>query len=173
MKTCGWLLALVLALGVSQGWAQSSYSGELIFYQGDFRQLDILGSGPVTGSVSGGNLVISSQGGSFSYQNSSNSLNWSVSLDKNAASAMVAGTGVTTYTGAFTYGQPQGAQTVIGAGQVNGSLVGGNVTLQTYNGRLGVGGVNPANTTTNDWNTANFNWNISVPAATFRQWLGM
>ncbi|WP_243361039.1 hypothetical protein [Fundidesulfovibrio terrae] len=173
MKKHGVLTALFLVLVVSQAWAQSTYSGELIFSQGDFRQLDVLGSGPVTGGVSGNNLIITSTGGNFSYQNSSNSLDWSISLDKTAAAAMVSGTGVTTYTGYFTYGQPQGAQTVIGSGQLNGSVSNGVLSLQTYNGRMGVSGVIPANTVASDWNTAAFNWNMSMPVSTVRLWLGM
>lgn len=173
MKKYGILATLFLVLIASQAWAQATYSGELIFNQGDFRQFDILGSGPITGGVSGNNLILTSTGGSFSYQNSSNSLDWSISLDKTAAAAMVSGTSVTTYTGYFTYGQPQGAQTVIGSGQLNGSVSNGVLSLQTYSGRMGVGGVNPANTVVNDWNTAAFNWNISVPVSAVRAWLGM
>lgn len=170
-KHCA-LLVLVLSLAASSALAQSTYNGEFIFSQGDFREFDILGSGPVTGGVSGNNLVITSSGGSFTYQNSSNSLDWSVSFDKNAAANMASGTGVTNYSGSFTYGKPQGPQSVIGAGQLNGANTNGVVTLKTYNGRMGVNGVNPANTTTDDWNTANFNWWVNIPAATFKQWLG-
>jgi hypothetical protein len=173
MKKANLAAILFLMVFTSHAWGQTTYSGELIFSQYDFRQFDILGSGPVTGSVSGNTLTITSQGGSFTYQNSQNSLDWSISLDKNAASSMATGTGVTTYQGSFTYGQPQGAQTVLGTGQLNGASNNGTLILQTYNGRMGVNGVNPANTTVDDWNTAAFNWNMSIPISAVRTWLGL
>jgi hypothetical protein len=169
--------APVLFLLIStHAWGQTTYSGELIAYQGDFRQFDIFGAGPVTGSISGNTLTISSQGGKYTYQGYQDpkyTLDWSISLDKNAASAMTTGTSVTTYQGNFVYGQTTGSQSLTGAGQVNGSTSNGTLTLQTYNGRMGVNGVNPTNTTTDDWNTAAFNWNMSMPTSAVRSWLGL
>jgi len=86
---------------------------------------------------------------------------------------MTTGSGVTTYQGNFAYGQTSGSQSFTGAGQLNGATNNGTLLLQTYNGRLGVNGVNPANTTTDDWNTASFNWNMSIPTSAVRSWLGL
>ena len=172
MKQFQLATAVILMFFATQAWGQSTYSGELIFSQGDFRQFDIAGAGPITGGLSGNNLVISSQG-NYTYQGAQNALGWSISIDKNAASAMTAGTGVANYQGTFSYGLPQGTQTVIGAGQLNGASSNGTLTMQTYGGRMGVNGVNPADTTPDDWNTANFNWTMTMPTNTVRQMLGL
>lgn len=165
--------ALFLLLFTSHAWGQTTYSSEFIFNQGDFRQLDVFGTGPVTGGVSGNNLVISSQGGSFSNKDTNGTLDWSINIDKNAATAMTTGTSVTTYQGSFIKGDPMGPTSIIGTGQLNGSTSNGTLTLQTYNGRLGINGANPANTTADDWNTAAFNWTISIPTSAVRAWLGL
>lgn len=167
---------LFLLIFTSHAWGQTTYSGEMISYQGDFRQFDVFGAGPVTGSVSGNTLTITSQGGKYTYngyQDPKYTFDWSISLDKNVASAMTTGSGVTTYQGTFTYGQVSGSQSINGSGQLNGSTSNGTLTLQTYNGRMGVNGVNPANTTVDDWNTAAFNWNMSMPTSAVRSWLGL
>ena len=171
--TCFTLLALCSMLFASQAMAQT-YTGEFLFQQFDFRQIDLLGSGPVAGGVSGNTLVVSSTGGQsqdVANNLAKSTLNWSISFDKTAAASMNTSIVSTPYTGTFTYNQG-GPITVIGTGTLIGGPRGNTVYLATSNGRMGVGGVNPTSLPLDDPNTANFNWTMSLNQGDVNNFLG-
>lgn len=160
----------VLAMGLFLGFAnvslaQSTYSGDFIFNQNDFRQFELVGSGPITGGTSGSQLTLTSQNGVYNdvtYGNTQEHMDWSISIDKASVAAMFSTPTTTQYSGYFTDSQQNTTQTYIGAGTITGATQGNTVTIATSNGKLGVGGVNPANISVGSTpNVANFNWSMS------------
>jgi hypothetical protein len=168
----GVLGCVLLAASVSMA---QTYTGDLIFNQGDFRQFELVGTAPVTGGTSNGQLVLTSSGGTYNDLSSGNkqeSMNWSISVPVSAVDAMFNGTATTQYTGYFTDTQNGTTQTYIGASTITGTKSGNSVVLTTSNGELGVGGVNPANIPIGTTpNVANFNWTMTFSAADLQNFL--
>jgi hypothetical protein len=162
----------LLAASVSMA---QTYTGDLIFNQGDFRQFELVGTAPITGGTSNGQLVLTSSGGTYNDLSSGNkqeSMNWSISVPVSAVEAMFNGTTTTQYSGYFTDTQNGTTQTYIGASTITGTPSGNSVVLTTSNGELGVGGVNPANIPIGTTpNVANFNWTMTFSATDLQNFL--
>ena len=152
-----------------------TYSGDLIFNQNDFRQFELIGSAPITGGTSTGQLVLTSPTGSYNDVTTGNqqeAMNWSISLSAAAVAAMFNGPTTAQYSGYFTDSQNGAQQTYIGAGTVTGTPQGNSIVMTTSNGELGVGGVNPTNIPVGTSpNVANFNWTMSFSKTDLQNFL--